>query len=69
MCVFRGFIGEGTEKKENALWRCAILALLWCVWLKQNNRIFEAKEEVVEPIWETIRRFASLWLRVLSMGC
>ena len=39
------------NKKISCLWRFAIMAAAWSVWLERNKRIFEDKSSLAEDIW------------------
>ncbi|RVX01566.1 DUF724 domain-containing protein 7 [Vitis vinifera] len=55
------FKGLGNSLRCKTLWQIACLTLIWMVWQKRNNRIFEDKGRTEEMIWDLIRFYSSLW--------
>lgn len=60
------FAGLGRGPRGVVLWRCAILAVFWVVWLERNERIFEHRIEEVGGLWERVVFLASFWASVAS---
>lgn len=44
------------------LWRAAILAVFWGIWLERNNIIFYDKGEEESVLWDKIKYWVSLWV-------
>ena len=55
------FKGLGNSLRCKTLWQIACLTLIWMVWQKRNNRIFEDKGRTEEMVWDLIRFYSSLW--------
>ena len=47
LCLGQGFF---LNRKGKVLWKVASTAIIWAIWLEQNNQIFEEKEDFLEPI-------------------
>ncbi|PON87749.1 G-patch domain containing protein [Trema orientale] len=47
-------VGEGllANQRGRLLWKIAVLAGLWALWLERNRRIFEGAEEGLEEMWD-----------------
>ena len=41
----------------------ARLAVLWCIWLERNARIFKQQFQPLVVVWDKILLVASLWLK------
>ena len=52
----------GGRKGRSYLWRTAVLAIMWVIWLERNNRIFEGIEASVEDLWEKVRFWTAIWV-------
>ncbi|XP_030483308.2 uncharacterized protein LOC115699905 [Cannabis sativa] len=52
----------GGRKGRSYLWRTAVLAIIWVIWLERNNRIFEGIEASVEDLWEKVRFWTAVWV-------
>lgn len=61
---FRGF---GCRKEARTLWLCLVFAILWCLWLERNARIFQDSFATLDCIWDRIVVLASLWCS--AHGC
>ena len=55
-------VGFGRRKDQKALWYCAVLAILWCLWLERNDRIFKNKFLPPHLLWDRITFLSSLWV-------
>ena len=55
---FRGF---GSRKEAKILWQTSIFAMLWCIWLERNSRVFNDSFSSIDFIWDRITFLASLW--------
>ena len=49
--------------KQKVLWRFAVLAAAWGVWMERNKRIFEGKSNSVEDLRDYIIFLIGLWAR------
>ena len=54
---FRGF---GSCKKEKILWQSSVFAVLWCILLERNARIFNDFFSTIDFIWDKITFLAPL---------
>ena len=52
--------GLSLSTRRNTLWKVAVSATLWAIWLERNKRIFEETEKTVESTWNRIR----LWVGI-----
>ena len=61
-------LGQGfpLSKKEKILWKVAVNATLWAIWLERNNRIFKEAEETTEYTWDRIRLWVAIWVNVFK---
>ncbi|KAM7474964.1 hypothetical protein LguiB_022207 [Lonicera macranthoides] len=50
--------------KARDLWRFAVLAVAWGVWMERNKRTFEEKSSSVEDLWDHTLFLTELWARV-----
>ena len=57
-------LGQGflLQKKEKILWKLAITATFWAIWLERNHRIFEEVVESLESLWDIIKLWVGIWL-------
>ncbi|PON57235.1 Coatomer beta subunit [Trema orientale] len=57
-------IGQGLHlnRRGRILWKVAILAGLWGIWLESNRRIFEGEIDCLEALWDRIRFWVATWL-------
>lgn len=46
------------------LWRCAVIAIFWVLWLERNEKIFKDKVEEVGCLWDKIV-FLAFWAKEL----
>lgn len=57
----------GGRKWDVILGRCAMLAIIWVVWIKRNRWVFEdTRGEEIDNLWERLCFWASLWALVSS---
>lgn len=61
------FFGFSTRKEHRILWKAAVFATVWCLWMERNARVF--KQRFLSPLllWDRIRYVATLW--VIANGC
>ena len=59
-------LGQGfpLSKRGKILWKVAVYATLWAIWLERNKQIFEEAEETSESIWDRIRLWVAIWVHV-----
>ena len=55
---FRGF---GSRKEAKILWQSSVFAVLWCIWLERNARVFNDSFSTIDFVWDRIIFLASLW--------
>ncbi|PON33706.1 hypothetical protein PanWU01x14_350470 [Parasponia andersonii] len=57
----RGGVGGG--KRRDSLCNVYILALLWAIWSKRNQRIFKDSSCLEGELWEKIVFWGAIWLK------
>ena len=50
------------SKRGLLVWRTALLAGCWGIWLERNNHTFGGGFESSEDIWDKIRFGVAIWL-------
>lgn len=56
------YVGFGGHKHQKILWRCTFLAIIWIIWLEQNDRIFYNRtSDYIYVLWDRVVFLASLW--------
>lgn len=55
------FIGFGMHKEHKALWKEAMLATVWCLWMERNARVFRKHSMPFHLVLDRIRYVATLW--------
>ena len=56
--------GFHLSKKGIILWKTAVTATFWAIWLERNRRIFEDVVATIEFSWDRIRLWVAIWLYV-----
>ena len=54
---------KGKRSMKRRMWRLALLAIGWQIWLERNKRIFEDKSRSVDDLWGVIKFHMGLWAR------
>uniref|UniRef100_A0A5B7BT94 Uncharacterized protein n=1 Tax=Davidia involucrata TaxID=16924 RepID=A0A5B7BT94_DAVIN len=53
---------DSGSKRQNQLWRAALLCMLWCLWNERNRRIFEGKEQTLDRFKDSFLRYLHFWV-------
>lgn len=53
---------SGFSQRGLILWRAAILATFWGLWLERNSRIFEDQGENENIVWDKMKYWVRLWV-------
>uniref|UniRef100_A0A803Q3Q5 Reverse transcriptase zinc-binding domain-containing protein n=1 Tax=Cannabis sativa TaxID=3483 RepID=A0A803Q3Q5_CANSA len=43
------------SNRKGTLWKTAVFATFWAIWLERNTRIFEDSENLAEVVWDKIK--------------
>ena len=58
LIIFKGF---NFHKQDKILWKCWVFAILQCLWVARNARIFKRTSLSLNNIWDRVIFLASLW--------
>ncbi|XP_030479135.1 uncharacterized protein LOC115696374 [Cannabis sativa] len=50
------------SKRQDILWKTAVLATIWAIWLERNTRIFEDVENSAIVVWDKIKFWTATWV-------
>ena len=53
--------GFGSCKEAKILWQTSVFAMLWCILLEMNARVFNDSFSFIYFLWDRITLLASLW--------
>lgn len=54
------YVGSVSGKEKKVLWKIAILATLWCIWLERNARAFSRPSLSLELLRDQVTYLASI---------
>ncbi|EXC27870.1 hypothetical protein L484_009192 [Morus notabilis] len=61
--------GAGENNTRSVLWKVAMMAIWWRIWLERNRRIFERREEDSIITWDRIKLNIALWIHSNKEFC
>lgn len=56
--------GFGRDKDASQLWQCGVFAVLLCIWIERNSRIFKEQFLSWSILWNSAVYLASFWALV-----
>ena len=65
--LFTSIGGFGKMKEAKSLWRCAVYAIVWCIWLECNSLIFNDRYLDKLVLWDKIICLASIWCKAHNL--